>query len=80
MDLIRDVLDKQIVDRTGDRLGKVDGLVLTLTDGGRPRVTAIEVGPTILARRSRRVSRPSSGGCSARCRRDREPPGFRHPR
>jgi hypothetical protein len=51
MDLIRDVLDKQIVDRAGDRLGKVDGLVVTLTEGEAPRVSAIEVGPVTLARR-----------------------------
>jgi hypothetical protein len=51
MDLIRDVLDKQIVDRASDRLGKVDGLVVITDDGERPRVSAIEVGPVTLARR-----------------------------
>jgi hypothetical protein len=51
MDLIRDVLDKQIVDRCSDRLGKVDGLVVTLEDSRPPRISAIEVGPVTLARR-----------------------------
>jgi hypothetical protein len=62
MDLIRDVLDKQIVDRGSDRLGKVDGLVVTLEDGERPRVSAIEVGPVTLARRlGRRLASAVTG-------------------
>ena len=32
-------------------MGKVDGLVLDFTREGRPRVSALEVGPTALARR-----------------------------
>jgi len=51
MDLVRDVLDKQVVDRQSDRMGKVDGLVVALAADGPPRVIAIEVGPTTLARR-----------------------------
>jgi sporulation protein YlmC with PRC-barrel domain len=49
--LIRDVLDKQMVDRSGRRCGKVDGLVLRLGEDGQPRVTRIEVGGGTLARR-----------------------------
>src|SRR5256885_13988351 len=49
--LVRDVLDKQLVDRDGVPCGKVDGIVLELTGGGPPRVAALECGPTILARR-----------------------------
>jgi hypothetical protein len=51
VDLVRDVLDKQIVDRRSDRVGKVDGLVLRIAPGKPPRVIAIEVGPVVLARR-----------------------------
>jgi hypothetical protein len=51
LDLIRDVLDKQMVDRSGRRCGKVDGLVLRLGDDGQPRVSRIEVGGGVLARR-----------------------------
>jgi hypothetical protein len=50
-DLIRDVLDMQLVDRRNDRMGKVDGLVVEVSDRGQPRVVAIEVGPVTLARR-----------------------------
>jgi sporulation protein YlmC with PRC-barrel domain len=58
MDLVRDVLDKQLVDKKQRRLGKVDGLVLSLAPGEPPRVAAIEVGPRVLARRlSPRVER-----------------------
>ena len=50
--LIRDVLDKQLVDRDGAPLGKADGLLVELTDGDHPpRVTGIEVGFPVLGRR-----------------------------
>jgi sporulation protein YlmC with PRC-barrel domain len=51
MNLIRDVLDKQLVDRNGQPMGKVDGLVLELGDGGPPRVAYVEVGALTQARR-----------------------------
>jgi hypothetical protein len=51
LDLVRDVLDKQMVDRQERRCGKVDGLVLVLGAGGQPRVDRIEVGGGTLARR-----------------------------
>ena len=51
MRLVHDILDKQLHDRHGEKMGRVDGIVLTLTDGQPPRVAAIEVGMTILARR-----------------------------
>jgi hypothetical protein len=38
MDLFRDILDKQIIDHRQEPMGKVDGLVLELTDEGPPRV------------------------------------------
>src|ERR1043166_7485159 len=50
--LIRDVLDKLLVDRDGVPLGRVDGIVLII--GGEnscPRVAQIESGIATLARR-----------------------------
>ena len=40
--LVRDVLDKQIYDVNGDKIGKVDGIVLQRRRGRPPRVVAIE--------------------------------------
>lgn len=58
MKLVRDVLDKQLVDRHGQPCGKVDGLVLVIEEGLPPRLAAIECGFVVLARRiGRRVSR-----------------------
>jgi sporulation protein YlmC with PRC-barrel domain len=51
VNLTRDILDQQVVDRTGQRLGKVDGVILELRDGEPPRVAAIEIGPVTLTRR-----------------------------
>jgi sporulation protein YlmC with PRC-barrel domain len=48
--LVRDLLDKQMVDRHGRRCGKVDGVVLRLGDGP-PRVARLEIGGGTLARR-----------------------------
>jgi hypothetical protein len=44
MDLIRDVLDNQIVDRNQRRLGKVDGIVAELRPGKPPVLQYIETG------------------------------------
>ncbi|MCC5643816.1 hypothetical protein LC607_12835 [Nostoc sp. CHAB 5824] len=58
MDVIRDVLDNQLVDRNQRKIGKVDGIVMELRDafGGQslrepPRLAYIEVGVTTLSRR-----------------------------
>ena len=51
MRLIRDVLDMQLYDADDIPIGRVDGIILELRDGGPPRVTAIEVGPITLLRR-----------------------------
>jgi sporulation protein YlmC with PRC-barrel domain len=51
LDLARDVLDKQVVDRDGTKMGRVDGLVLELRGDGPPRVESIEMGFVVLARR-----------------------------
>lgn len=51
LDLIRDVLDKQVVDRDGTKMGRVDGLVLELRGDQPPRVRHLEMGFVVLARR-----------------------------
>jgi sporulation protein YlmC with PRC-barrel domain len=51
VNLTRDILDQQVVDRTGQRLGKVDGVILELREGQPPRIAALEVGPVTLVRR-----------------------------
>src|SRR5215212_5307046 len=53
MDLVRDVLDKAVVDRQERDLGRVDGIVLSILPGEPPRVAAIEIGPAVLAWRVR---------------------------
>ncbi|MDB5323802.1 MAG: hypothetical protein JWN40_5433 [Phycisphaerales bacterium] len=56
--LVRDVLDKQLVDRRHDPMGRVDGIVLSIAEGEAPRVTCIESGIVVAASRvSRRVGR-----------------------
>jgi hypothetical protein len=56
MDLVRDVLDKRVVDRNGRDVGRVDRIVLRVRAGQPPRVTAIEIGPSALAHRLSRVA------------------------
>ena len=51
LDLSRDVLDKQVVDRDETKMGRVDGLILELRGDQPPRVDAIEMGFVVLARR-----------------------------
>ena len=51
MDVFRDILDKQLLDRKGIKMGKVDGLVMTMSPRARPRITFIEMGSITLARR-----------------------------
>ena len=51
MNIIRDVLDNQLVDRVGYKIGRVDGIVMELRDGEPPRLAYIEVGITTLAQR-----------------------------
>jgi sporulation protein YlmC with PRC-barrel domain len=51
MQLLRDILDKQVVDREQVKIGKVDGLVVELRQGKPPRLVAVELGSIALARR-----------------------------
>jgi sporulation protein YlmC with PRC-barrel domain len=51
MQLARDLLDNQVIDKTGRRMGRVDDIVLVLRRGKAPRVAWIEMGlSTTLAR------------------------------
>ena len=51
IDLVRDLLDKKVVDRHGREMGRVDGVILDAGGGTPPRVGAIELGPSTLFRR-----------------------------
>jgi len=51
MDLVRDLLDKKVVDRNGREMGRVDSIVIEVREDGAPRVIAIEMGPAVLAHR-----------------------------
>jgi sporulation protein YlmC with PRC-barrel domain len=55
MDLVRDVLDKKVVDRHGREMGRVDSIVLELRGDAPPRFAAIEIGPSVLAGRVRPI-------------------------
>ena len=50
-DVIRDVLDMQLVDRNGARMGKVDGITMVIREGKPPRLATLDVGPAVAARR-----------------------------
>jgi sporulation protein YlmC with PRC-barrel domain len=49
--LMRDLLDKQVLDRNGRKIGKVDGIVLSVTANRPPKVSHIEMGGVTIARR-----------------------------
>lgn len=51
MKLVRDVLDKAIVDRNGRPMGRADNILLECRKGAPPRVSAIELGPSVLGAR-----------------------------
>ncbi|HUQ21066.1 MAG TPA: hypothetical protein VM099_15710 [Gemmatimonadaceae bacterium] len=51
IDLVRDVLDKQMLDRNDCELGRVDGIVLEFPENGRPRVAQLQMGGSVLAAR-----------------------------
>jgi sporulation protein YlmC with PRC-barrel domain len=53
MDLVRDMLDKKVVDRNGREMGRVDSIVLRVDAGRPPSVVALELGPAVLAARVR---------------------------
>jgi hypothetical protein len=51
MDLIREVLDKRLLDRDDEIVGRVDGLIMMVEGDAQPRVTELSVGgPAVFAR------------------------------
>ena len=50
MHLVRDLLDKLVVDRNGREMGRVDGIILEQHEGP-PQVIALEIGPSVLGGR-----------------------------
>jgi sporulation protein YlmC with PRC-barrel domain len=54
MELSLDVLDQQVIDRKGELMGKVDGVVLELRNGKPPRVARLVIGGGTAARRVNR--------------------------
>ena len=65
MHLVRDVLDKELLDREEEPMGRVDGLIMHLGERSQPRITHIAVGGStlwervhpVLGRLSKRMSR-----------------------
>jgi sporulation protein YlmC with PRC-barrel domain len=53
MDLVRDMLDKKVVDRNGREMGRVDSIILRVDAAEPPNVLAVELGPAVLAARVR---------------------------
>ena len=51
MDVVHDVLDKQIVDRNGRKMGRVDGIVLEVRDNAPPRLAEVLIGASVLGAR-----------------------------
>jgi sporulation protein YlmC with PRC-barrel domain len=49
--VVRDLLDKQLVDRDGEALGRVDGIIMAYGANAPPRITHFELGAQTLARR-----------------------------
>src|SRR5215217_3612166 len=53
MDLVRDMLDKKVVDRNGREMGRVDSIILCVDAAEPPSLEGIELGPAVLAARLR---------------------------
>ena len=51
INLVRDVLDKKLLDNDEEEAGRVDGLVMSFGADTQPRITHIEVGGSTLAAR-----------------------------
>jgi len=49
--LVRDMLDHQMLDRKDDPMGRIDGIVITVEEGERPRVVELQGGIVVLGNR-----------------------------
>jgi hypothetical protein len=56
--VMRDLLDKQLIDRDGEALGRADGVVMAYSADAPPRIMYFELGAQTLARR---LPRPFQG-------------------
>jgi sporulation protein YlmC with PRC-barrel domain len=60
MRIVRDVLDKKLIDSANCEMGRVDGITLELREGEAPRLVSLEMGGEILAARvARWVTAPT---------------------
>jgi sporulation protein YlmC with PRC-barrel domain len=73
IDLVRDVLDKSVVDRNGREMGRVDGTLVEFDDGP-PRITALLIGPVALGSRIHPALGRVIGALERRLGIDRERP------
>jgi sporulation protein YlmC with PRC-barrel domain len=51
MDVVRDMLDKAVVDRNGREMGRIDGILLEQQPGQPVRLAAVLIGPAALGDR-----------------------------
>jgi sporulation protein YlmC with PRC-barrel domain len=51
MDVVRDLLDKSVVDRNGREMGRVDGILLDYRSNHPVRLAALVIGPAALGDR-----------------------------
>jgi len=51
VEVMRDLLDKQLVDADETKMGRVDGIVLEIDGDKQPRIDHLELGFIVLARR-----------------------------
>lgn len=51
MRIVRDVLDKKLLDSENCEMGRVDGITLEIEEGKQPRLVTLEIGGEILAER-----------------------------
>jgi sporulation protein YlmC with PRC-barrel domain len=51
VDVVRELLDKLVVDRNGREMGRVDGIVLDQREGEPPRLSAVLIGASALGDR-----------------------------
>ena len=51
MDVVRDVLDKSVIDRNGREMGRVDGILIEQQPGQPVHLTAVLIGPAALGDR-----------------------------
>ena len=51
VNLVRDLLDSQVIDREKTKMGRIDGIVLSFDDDGPPHIDHLELGFIVMARR-----------------------------